>query len=149
MISVSKKISWIGAALIAASLAGCNVGPKYKRPVVTVPDDYRGAPVNVAAAPGSSFGEQKWFDVFQDPQLQALIRTAVQDNYDVRIAATRILAAQAEVGIARSDELPSAAGLVTINNNRNARSKFFNSYETSNTQLALGFAWSLDFWGRY
>src|SRR4029077_184641 len=135
MISLSKQIAWIAAALIAASIVGCNVGPKYQRPVVTIPDDYRGAPANVAAAPGSSFGEQKWFDVFQDPQLQALIRAAVQDNYDVRIAATRILEAQAEVGIVKSDELPSAAGLATINNNRNARSKFLNSYETSNTQL--------------
>jgi outer membrane protein, multidrug efflux system len=149
MISLSRMTCWIGAALIAASLAGCNVGPKYQRPVVTIPVDYRGAPANVAASPGNSFGEQKWFDVFQDPQLQALIREAVQDNYDVRIAATRILAAQAEVGIVKSDELPSAAGLGAINNNRNARSKFLNTYETSNTQLALGFQWSLDFWGRY
>jgi len=142
---------WIGVSLIAVFfIGGCMVGPKYHRPPVTVPDNFRGAPANNPAAPAvTAFGEQKWWDVFEDPQLQALIRIAVENNYDVRIAATRILQAQAQVGIAKSEEYPSAAGLATVNNNRNSRSKFFNAYETSNTQLALGFQWSLDFFGRY
>ena len=75
-------------------LAGCRVGPKYQRPMVTAPESYRGASMDTASVPVASFGEQKWFDVFQDPQLQALIRTAVQNNYNVRIAA-RILEAEA------------------------------------------------------
>jgi len=130
-------------------VAGCRVGPKYQRPMVTAPESFRAAPVNTAAAPVTSFGEQKWWDVFQDPQLQALVRTAVQNNYNVRIAAARILQAEAQLGITHSNEFPSAAGVAAVNNNRNSKSKFLNAYETSNTQLALGFQWSLDFWGKY
>jgi multidrug efflux system outer membrane protein len=130
-------------------LAGCRVGPKYQRPMVTAPESFRGAPVNTPSAPVASFGEQKWWDVFQDPQLQALIRTAVQNNYNVRIAAARILEAEAQLGITHANEFPSAAGVAAVNNNRNSKSKFLNAYETSNTQLALGFQWSLDFWGKY
>ena len=63
-----------------------------------------------------SFGDQKWWEVFQDPQLQQLIRTALQNNYDVRIAATRILEAQAQLGITRADQLPTVgAGASAVN----------------------------------
>ncbi len=130
-------------------LTSCRVGPKYQRPMVTAPESFRGASVNTPPSPVASFGEQKWWDVFQDPQLQALIRTAVQNSYNVRIAAARILEAEAQLGITHSNEFPSAAAAAAVNNNRNSKSKFFNAYETSNTQLALGFQWSLDFWGKY
>jgi len=130
-------------------LAGCRVGPKYQRPMVPAPEGFRGVPVDAGTAPVASFGEQKWWDVFQDPQLQALIRTAVENNYNVRIAAARILEAEAQLGITHSNEYPSAAVAAAVNNNRNSKSKFLNAYETSNTQLALGFQWSLDFWGKY
>ena len=54
--------------------------------------------------------------MFQDPQLQELIRTALQNNYDVRIAATRILEAQAQLGITRADQLPTVgAGASAVN----------------------------------
>jgi multidrug efflux system outer membrane protein len=130
-------------------LAGCRVGPKYQRPMVPAPESFRGAPMDTAAAPAASFAEQKWWDVFQDPQLQALIRTGVQNNYNVRIAAARILEGEAQLGITRASEYPTAGGVAAVNNNRNSKSKFLNAYETSNTQLALGFQWSLDFWGKY
>src|SRR4029077_5320192 len=54
-----------------------------------------------------SVGDQQWWEVFQDQQLQELIRTALKQNYDVRIAATRILQAQAQLGITRADQLPT------------------------------------------
>jgi outer membrane protein, multidrug efflux system len=135
-------------------LAGCAVGPNYKRPAVVTPQTYRGAPAGTEATASSggaaaSFGDEKWREVFQDAQLQSLIRTALQQNYDVRIAASRILQAQAELGITRSNELPSAAAIAIGNGSRNARSKFFNEYDDSYTELGLGFQWNLDFWGKY
>lgn len=146
----SRRRKTLNAAVAGLlCLSGCRVGPKYQRPPVAAPDSYREASVNTASVPTASFGEQKWWDVFQDPQLQALIRTAVQNNYNVRIAATRVLEAEAQLGITHSNEFPSAAGVAAVNNNRNSKSKFLNAYETSNTQLALGFQWSLDFWGKY
>ncbi len=87
--------------------------------------------------------------MFQDPELQKLIRAALEKNYDVRIAATRILQAQAQLSITRSDEFPSAAALASANATRNAASKFFGPFNTNESQLGLGFQWNLDFWGKY
>ncbi len=138
---------FIASTLLAVMVAGCAVGPNYKRPTVDTPQAFRGAPAETPAS--ASFGDEKWPDVFQDPQLQALIRTALQKNYDVRIAATRIAQAQAQLSITRSNEFPSAAAVLSGSGNRNAASKFFSEYDTSDTELGLGFQWNLDFWGKY
>ncbi|PYU03627.1 MAG: transporter [Acidobacteria bacterium] len=119
--------------------SGCAVGPNYKRPSVTVPGTYRGAIPQEATQPAAeSIGDQKWWEVFQDPQLQDLIHTA-----------TRILQAQAQVGITRADQLPTISGGVEAVNQRSARSKFFPAFETSSNQVDLSLAWELDFWGKY
>jgi multidrug efflux system outer membrane protein len=94
-------------------------------------------------------GDQKWWEVFQDKQLQDLIHTALQQNYDVRIAATRILEARAQVGIARADQLPTISGGAQAVNERNPRVKLYPQYETSSNQVDLSLAWELDFWGKY
>jgi outer membrane protein, multidrug efflux system len=131
-------------------LSGCAVGPNYKRPSVNVPGAYRGAMPQDAAQPAvESLGDQKWWEVFQDKELQDLIHAALQQNYDVRIAATRILEAQAQVGITRADQLPTInAGAQTVDQ-RSPRTKFFPAYETSAHQVDLSLAWELDFWGKY
>jgi multidrug efflux system outer membrane protein len=130
--------------------AGCAVGPNYKRPIVDVPGTYRGATAQDAAPPAAeSLGDQKWWEVFQDKELQDLIHTALQQNYDVRIAATRILQAQAQLGITRADQLPTISAGAQAVNQRNPRSKFFAPYETSASQVNLALAWELDFWGKY
>jgi len=75
--------------LIAGAAAGCTVGPDYKRPILTVPDTYRGAATPEPTLAGAvSMGDQTWWDVFQDDQLRELMRTALQQNLDLRIAAT-------------------------------------------------------------
>jgi len=140
----------IALSLIMPLLSGCAVGPNYKRPSANVPGVYRGAMPQEAAQPAAeSLGDQKWWEVFQDPQLQDLIRTALQRNYDVRIAATRILEAQAQVGITRADQLPTISGGAEALNQRSARVKFFPAFETSSNQVDLSLAWELDFWGKY
>ena len=98
----------LGLSLTMLLSAGCAVGPNYKRPSTDVPGMYRGITPQEAAQPATlqSFGDQKWWEVFQDKQLQDLIHTALQKNYDIRIAATRILEAQAHVGITRTNQLP-------------------------------------------
>ena len=96
-----------------------------------------------------SFGDQKWWEVFQDPQLQQLIRTAVQNNYDVRIAATRILEAQAQLGITRADQLPSVGAGASAVNQRNPTTKPLPEYETSANSVSASMSWELDFWGKY
>jgi multidrug efflux system outer membrane protein len=130
--------------------AGCAVGPNYKRPAVSVPETYRGASPEGAKQPSAeSLGDQKWWELFQDQQLQDLIHTALRQNYDVWIAATRILEAQAQVGITRADGLPTInAGAGSVDQ-RSPRSKFFPAYGTSAHQVDFSLAWELDFWGKY
>jgi len=111
---------------------------------------YRGTtPQDTAQTTTESLGEQKWWEVFQDKQLQDLIRTALQQNYDVRIAATRILQAQAQLGITRADQLPTISGGAQAVNERNPRTKNFRQFETSANEVDLSLAWELDFWGKY
>ena len=142
--------SLIALSLVMLLLSGCAVGPNYKRPSVNVPDTYRGAVPPEAQQPAAEpLGDQKWWEVFQDKQLQDLIHTALQQNYDVRIAATRIVEARAQVGIARADQLPTISGGAQAVNERNPRVKLYPQYETSSNQVDLSLAWELDFWGKY
>ena len=130
-------------------LAGCAVGPNYKRPAVSMPTAYRAAAPaqNVSAA---SLGNEKWWDVYQDPVLAQLIHTALQQNYDVRIAATRVLEAQAQVGITRSYQFPAASVGADIYSQQNAKvTKLFPAYQVNAGELNLGVIWNLDFWGKY
>jgi multidrug efflux system outer membrane protein len=136
------------AALLSIVMSGCLVAPNYRRPPVAAPDQFRGAPANLASA-SASFGDQKWWDVFRDEQLQSLIRRALEGNYDMRIAAAHILEAQAQVGIVRANEFPSAAAISNANDYRYARSKFLPPYYTSTSEIGAGFQWSPDFWGKY
>jgi multidrug efflux system outer membrane protein len=140
----------IAVSLVVLLLSGCAVGPNYKRPSVDVPGAYRGAPPQQAtpSAP-ESLADLKWWEVFQDKQLQDLIHTALQQNYDVRIAATRILEAQAQVGITRADQLPTVNAGAQTNDQRSARAKLFPEFQTSAHEVDLSLAWDLDFWGKY
>jgi len=97
-----------------------------------------------------SIGDQKWWEVFQDPELQQLIRTALQQNYDLRIAATRILEAQAQLGITHADQLPTVGAGAFSTNQRIPRQKNLPpEYETSNSVVGASMSWDLDFWGKY
>jgi len=133
---------------IAVLLSGCAVGPNYKRPTTNVPTGYRGAmPAQPATA---SLGNEKWWDLYQDPVLTQLIHTALQQNYDVRIAATRVLEAQAQLGIVRANQFPSASVGAGVFSQQNAKtSSLFPAYEVNAGQLNLSVIWNLDFWGKY
>jgi multidrug efflux system outer membrane protein len=135
---------------VALLASGCTVGPNYKRPTVAVPGLYRGT-VSTEAAPTqiAALGEQKWWDIFPDEQLRTLIRTAVVQNYDSRIAASRVLEARAQLGITRADQFPSVGAGAGISDTRNSQSKFLPAFETSTGQVNLAAAWELDFWGKY
>ncbi len=141
---------------------GCTVGPNYKRPTVDVPGGYRGAAPTLQAPHASgeqnqpapaqsatSLGDEKWWEVFQDQQLQELIRTALQNNYDVKITAARILKAQAQLGITRADQLPTlSAGAAAINADI-PRTTLTPNTDTSFNVAAASLNWQLDFWGKY
>ena len=137
-------------SLLLLLLAACTVGPNYQRPKTDIPGGYRGVPTTTpVAASSESLGDAKWWDVFHDQQLQSLIRTALEQNYDVRIAAERILAAQAQLRIARSDQYPSAGVGVGGTTEREASSPFFGAYRWDYLQVGGAATWDIDFWGKY
>ena len=140
------------AALLLAVLVtcGCAVGPNYKKPTINAPPTYRGLSPEEAAKGGSnSFADEKWWDVFQDEQLKQLIKTALQQNYDLRRAATRILQARAALGITRADQFPTISADAEAINERSARQKGVPPIETNVNRVGGDFSWNLDFWGRF
>ena len=139
---------WLnGIALLL--LTGCTVGPKYKRPPVTVPDSYRGLAPEAGPPSTSSLADEKWWTVFQDPQLQILIRGAFAQNYDLRIAAVRVLEAQAALGITRADQFPTITAGASSSNERFPATRITPAFETSPSQVNLSLFWELDFWGKF
>lgn len=136
----------VGALLL---LTGCKVGPNYKRPPVTVPDTYRAYAPDANASATASLAEEKWWTVFQDTQLQDLVREALAHNYDVRIAATRILQAQAVLGITRADQFPTITGGASTSNQRLPKTAITPPFETSPSEVNLSLFWELDFWGKF
>jgi multidrug efflux system outer membrane protein len=136
-------------ALVFA-VVGCAVGPNYRRPEVEVPSTYRAAYPDRAEA--TSFGDAKWWEVFQDQQLQDLMRMALQENYDVRIAATRVLQARAQLGITRADQFPTVSGTAAATEQRFAASTLapgFPAFQFGLWDLAVSASWQVDFWGQF
>jgi multidrug efflux system outer membrane protein len=121
--------------------------------MVTVPDTYRGATApEAAAADAASIGDQAWWDVFQDDQLRDLIQTALLQNLDLRIAATRILQAQAQLGITRADQFPPVDAGASASRTRVSKSTVpfaLDPYQIDDFQLTPSVAWEIDFWGKF
>jgi multidrug efflux system outer membrane protein len=133
-------------------MTGCRVGPKYVRPQMAAPTVYRGADeASVSSADQDSLGDQKWAQVFHEPELQDLIRGALENNYDVRIAAERVLEAQAQLRIIRSQQFPTATvGGVGIG--ADIGNSFGNGLPNGSIAAGtfnLSAAWTPDFWGLY
>ena len=145
------KRSIVAAALIAL-LNGCMIGPDYRRPAVTTPDTFRGAAV--IPPDKQSIAELKWFDVFQDEQLQELIRTALQQNYDLRDAVARVDAARANLGITQADQYPNIGIGADVNTLESSRRGQFTIPRGTSRERTFGtvflnlFSFELDFWGR-
>ncbi len=143
----------LAAGLTSIFLAGCNVGPKYVRPQITAPPVYRGADdASVSSdALQPSLGDQQWSEVFHEPELQALIRTALANNLDLRIAAERVLEASAQVRITRSQEFPQISVGGTGIGASFPSGEFGNTISSPLSQgsLNLSATWTPDFWGLY
>ena len=137
------------AAMVALSLlvAGCAVGPNYKRPLVPVPQHFYGD-AQAAADQARSLADVPWWDVFDDPILKALIEESVRNGFDARLAAARVQEARARYGIARSQFLPSVDYEGAWQRAR--ADQFLNPAGKAQTRwtVDVGFSWELDLWGR-
>jgi multidrug efflux system outer membrane protein len=155
----------ISSTLVLFAATGCMVGPNYKRPVVATPAAYRGAPELTGT--GTPLGAEKYTSVFTDPVLQSLIAEALKNNYDVKIAADRVLEQEAQVGITRAGQYPTLSvggtydaaalpgGLLSgLGKNSGSSNTNGSNINQGHTQIYTGgftasVAWNLDFWGYY
>lgn len=135
----------IATMLCSAFLSGCMVGPKYHRPVVQTPNTFRDLAENPQIkAQAESYADLRWWQVFKDPKLQELIRTALKQNYDLEIATERINAARAQLAVTRSSLFPQVQAGANFNGGKD------NTLQTKDNFLTLvgDAAFQLDFFGR-
>ena len=142
-------------ALLAVLSTACTVGPNYHRPAVQIPENFR-APEPLPPAKAESLADLKWFEVFKDEKLQDLIRTALEQNYDLRTAVASVEAARANLGITRSNQYPNVGASGNIELTRLSRdgsfplpATFVPSQNRNWGQASLDLlSFEVDIWGR-
>ena len=139
-----RMIKPLAVIAVMMALGGCAVGPDYKRPAVDVPSAYRGAAGSASSQ--TTFADMQWWTVLEDPVLQSMIKEALANNYDLRIAANHVLQARDQLGITRANQLPSISGFAGAERELSPPAIPVNS-----TFYATGvqFSWMLDFWGQF
>jgi multidrug efflux system outer membrane protein len=140
----------ITSVLIALPfLAGCAVGPDYRRPAIEAPAVFRG---QTASESQSAPADAAWWDLYRDERLKELIRAALADGYDARIAAARVEQSRDIAAQVHGQLFPGAG--YTANADRGRNAQLGNAYTQGGGATASGFdgylgvAWELDLWGR-
>jgi hydrophobe/amphiphile efflux-1 (HAE1) family protein/NodT family efflux transporter outer membrane factor (OMF) lipoprotein len=147
LVRFAQATSLLVAVLL---LQGCMVGPNYKAPKLPVPERFRYATV----ANANSMGDLRWAELFQDPTLQTLLREALANSYDLRIAAQRVEEGRAHVRIDRASQFPIAFGRGGVVNREVSTAGGTPALPGLQRELTFGnslfdLAFQLDFWGRY
>jgi multidrug efflux system outer membrane protein len=143
----SRRHACLTFILFGALITGCAVGPNYKRPQVEAPATFR----DDNAATNTSFADLDWWEVYHDRLLQSLIREGLTNNYDLRIAMSRVQQARASAQQARAQFMPSLDYSGAVGQGRNALfgSVFPNNGTTTGSAVAtLNVFWEVDLWGR-
>lgn len=144
----TSHVTHLSCVTLLVVLAGCAVGPNYKRPPLNVPGEFRGGP-NVTGT--NSLADLPWWEIFKDENLHDLIRAALTNNYDLRIAITRVEQSRAVLIENRALFFPQLDYRGTVGRGKNAANGFttFNGGETTSVFLLAGNAsWEIDLWGR-
>jgi multidrug efflux system outer membrane protein len=129
----------------SAMLVGCMVGPKYHRPAIQAPNSFRDLAENPQLqAQTASYADLPWWQVFQDPKLQDLIRTALKQNYDLQLATERINASRAQLAVTRSSLFPQVSGNTNFNGGKENLEQSRYNFLT----LTADAAFQLDFFGK-
>jgi multidrug efflux system outer membrane protein len=142
---MKKLVRFMASVLAPTLVVGCSVGPNYHRPVVQAPTSFRDLSDNPQAqAQAASYADLPWWQVFQDPQLQELIRTAMKQNYDLQLAIERINAGRAQLAVTRSSQFPQVQGDANFSGGKE------NNFQTKYNFLTLAAdaAFQLDFFGK-
>jgi multidrug efflux system outer membrane protein len=144
-----KRLAPILSALL---LAGCTVGPNYKRPAVATPAAFRNAPPP-GADPAASIADTKWQNLFSDDALNQMVTKALANNFDLRIAAERAQEARANLGITRANQLPFVDAQANFTGSHSSTVGSFplpsgTRLNFAYTTLGAALNWELDLWGR-
>jgi len=138
----ARRAAALGLALI---LSGCAIGPNYRQPELPAPATFRDRPEEQA-----SIADLPWFEVFQDAVLQDLVREALANNRDLRVAVARVEQAQGLAAVQRGEIFPQIGYEGDFS--RGKDTSFGAPAEgrgTQNDYLAvLDMAWEVDVWGR-
>ena len=147
-----KKTPWrwfaLTAIVMTLSLPGCiTVGPDYEKPDTDVPQKWE-LPEDPAVKPDAG-NIQKWWSVFQDPILDGLIKSAGENNLDLRNAYARVKQARAQVGVARGELLPALDASGSYSQSKTSEYDAVPGGPViDNTQIGANASWEIDFWGR-
>ena len=136
------------SVLATTLLTSCTFGPLYQRPTLDVPDSYRSY---IGTPEAISFADLAWWEVFRDEALAGLINEALENNYDLRIAAARVEQSRALYGVARADFFPQIGyeGGIGRSHNISQLSVQIPVGEENNAFRGIfNLAWELDLWGR-
>jgi len=150
--SSAAPVAFLVSLALVAALAGCAVGPDYKRPAVNAPAAYRTAESDTNAPAGAkSFADLGWQSIYDDPQLKAYIAEALTNSWDVKIAAARVMQAEAVTRVARSQFFPTVnAGGDLVTSRTSERGPFaVSDPESKYGDAFVGMSsYELDLWGR-
>jgi len=141
------KLPLVAGVLCLLWVAGCAVGPNYKTPDARAPAAFRGEESSTT----NSLGDLPWWQLFQDPDLQALIQTALTNNYDLRVAVARVEESRALLAQSRSQFYPQVSYQGASGGSRNvfAGAPFDSgSPSAKGSYLAGSVSWEIDLWGR-
>jgi multidrug efflux system outer membrane protein len=150
VLALPQRIVVFAAGLLAAS---CTMGPDYKRPIVELPSAHRGT-VQASTADARSLADLKWFELFRDDALTRLVETSLQQNFDLRMAAERVLQARALYRVQRSDQFPSVDASVDLTSARFSRAGANRAVppavdpDVAYAEIGFSVGWELDVWGR-
>jgi outer membrane protein, multidrug efflux system len=152
------RVTRLAVVWLTVCAGACTMGPRYHRPEVPLPAAWR-----TPAETSQSIGNLTWWDLLKDPELQGLVRAALASNTDVRLAANRVVQAQAQLGIVRANQLPEISGTAGTGRERVARSGSFGvspgavpdgstaatASAITTASLGVSASYAIDFWGRY
>ena len=150
MVEVAKKVS---AAIVAITLLASSVVGQKKNDRPPIPNEFRGTDKTVPTDP-TSIGDLRWFEIFKDDELQNLVRTAMVRNYDLHLAVARINAARANLGLARSNQLPQFSAGADLTTNRGSSNGPTGAFGQGGRSRSFGsvflnlLTFELDVWGR-
>jgi multidrug efflux system outer membrane protein len=138
-----KRVLLPAMALAVGLLGACSTAT-YPRPEVPVPANWR-TPADTAA----TIADRPWGDLFRSPELEALVREALENNSDLRIAADRVELARAQYGLQRSEVFPTIVGDAAYTKGKQPGPIGAQNvnFESSSLGLAMP-AWEIDLWGR-